>query len=370
MTAALRQTEGKMDIRKDRIMLTEKLSNAFGPPGFEDDVLTVLREHLSGLGEIREDKVRNLYIYRKENTGKRPVLMLDAHTDEVGMMVQAVRPNGTLRFLPLGGWNKASLPGTGVTVRAADGRAVRGVIASKPVHFMNADERKKTDFEITDLSIDVGTSSAAETEALGIGVGAPCAPAVRFEPDADRGLMFGKAFDCRIGCAALVLTLTELEGKELPFDVVGVFSSQEEVGERGVRVAVETVRPDIAVCFEGCPADDTFTEPWLSQTRLGSGPMLRHMDKSMIANPRFMRFAVKTAEAAVIPVQCAVREGGGNNGAVINLSGRGIPVIVAGVPVRYIHSANCIAAYNDLENTVRLVTELAEKLSEAVLQSF
>ena len=354
----------------ESIRLIENLSNAFGPSGFEDDVLALLRPRLEKLGELREDKVRNLYLCRKENTGRRPGLMLDAHTDEVGMMVQAVRPNGTLRFLPLGGWNKPSLPGAKLLVRTESGQCVKGVIASKPVHFMSAEEKRRADFELTDLSIDVGACSAAETEALGVGIGAPCVPDVSFEFDEKRALMFGKAFDCRIGCAALVKTLEALAGKELGCDIVAVFSSQEEVGERGAKVAAGSVRPDIAVCFEGCPADDTFTEPWLIQTRLHGGPMLRHMDKSMIANPRFMRFAAETAKREGIPVQFAVREGGGNNGAVINLAENGVPVIVAGVPVRYIHSPNCIASYDDFENTVKLVTAIAESLTAETVLSF
>ncbi len=353
------------------IDLIRELSEAFGPSGFEDDVLSVLRKYAEGLGAVEEDRLRNLYVYRRGNTGGKPVLMLDAHSDEVGMMVQAVRPNGTLKFLPLGGWNKPSLPGSRVLVRNAEGRLVPGVIASKPVHFMTAAEKRSADFEISDLSIDVGACSKAETEErFHISAGDPVVPAADFGFDRERGLLFGKAFDCRIGCAALIETLSRLAGRELPFDIVGVFSSQEEVGERGVSAAVKKVKPDIALCFEGCPADDTFTEPWLIQTALRRGPMLRHMDKSVICNPRYMRWAAKTAGECGIPVQFAVREGGGNNGAVINLSDGAVPVIVAGVPVRYIHSPNCIAAYSDFKDTVRLAVSLAERLTPEIADSF
>ena len=73
------------------IDLIRELSEAFGPSGFEDDVLSVLRKYSEGLGAVEEDRLRNLYVYRRGNTGGKPVLMLDAHSDEVGMMVQAVR---------------------------------------------------------------------------------------------------------------------------------------------------------------------------------------------------------------------------------------------------------------------------------------
>ena len=75
-----------------------------GAPGFEDEVLTVLRAFGAELGDFREDSLRNLYLSRRGNKGGRPVVQLDAHTDEVAFMVQAIKPNGTLRFTTLGGW--------------------------------------------------------------------------------------------------------------------------------------------------------------------------------------------------------------------------------------------------------------------------
>lgn len=121
--------------------------------------------------------------------------------------------------------------------------------------------------------------------------------------------MLGKAFDCRLGCACVIETLKELKGQSLDVDVVGVFSTQEEVGTRGAQVAAQTVKPDIAIVFEGSPADDTFTPDYLIQTALGRGPMLRHIDAKMITNPRFIRYAIDLGEKLGIPVQQAVRTG-------------------------------------------------------------
>ena len=351
------------------VEMIRELSNAYGPSGFEDDVLTAARKYLEGLGEIREDHMRNLYLYRKENRGDRPVLMLDAHSDEVGFMIHSVRPNGTLRFVTLGGWNAASLTGTAVRVRNRRGEWIPGVIAAKPVHFMSAAERNGAGIpSVSELSIDIGAVSAREAqEDFAIGIGEPAVPDVRCLWDEKNGLFFGKAFDCRIGAAALIETLRRLEGADLACDVVGVLSSQEEVGERGCTAAVGTVKPDIAVAFEGCPADDTFTEPYAIQTALKKGPMLRYMDVSVICSPRFQRYALELAERRGIPAQASVREGGGNDGKVIQAIAGGCPVIVAGVPVRYIHSANCIAAYQDFESTADLAEALASSLdAEAV----
>ena len=146
-------------------------------------------------------------------------------------------------------------------------------------------------------------------------------------------------------------------------------SSQEEIGDRGCKVAVNRVKPQIAVVLEGCPADDTFTESYAIQTALKKGPMFRHMDVSAICAPRFQRWALELAAEKGIPVQESVREGGGNNASVIQTSLLGAPAIVAGIPVRYIHSINGISSYYDFEMTVQMVVALLENISPELIAS-
>ena len=152
--------------------------------------------------------------------------------------------------------------------------------------------------------------------------------------------------------------------------MVGVLSSQEEVGERGMKVAVNHIKPQIAICFEGCPADDTFTEPYAVQTAFKKGPMLRFMDKSIICTPRYQRYALDLAEELGIPVQESVRTGGSTNGAPIHLSNQGVPVIVIGIPVRYIHTHYGIAAHSDVENAARLAAAILERMDAAQISRF
>ena len=361
-----------MKIDPNALAMIAQLSDAFGPSGFEDDVLTVARQYAQGLGTIEEDCLRNLYIYRKENTGNKPVIMLDVHSDEVGFMVHSIKPNGTLRFVAIGGWRVATLPGSQVLVRTADGDYIPGIVASKPVHFMSAAERNgQADNSISNLIIDIGARSYEEAvNDFRVRIGEPIVPLTHCTYDEKRDVLFGKAFDCRIGCAALLEALRRIQGQELACDVVGVFSSQEEVGDRGVRVSVNRVKPDLAIVLEGCPADDTFTEPYAIQTALKQGPMLRFMDTSVICSPRFQRYALDLAQEKGLAVQASVREGGGNNGAAIQLSNGGVPVIVAGVPVRYIHAMHCITSYADFEHTVNLTVELLRSLTPEIIAGF
>ena len=353
----------------DVLKMIGALSNAYGPSGFEDEAVAVARKYAPQDAKMEEDPLRNLYIRRAENTGTRPVLQLDAHSDEVGFMVQAIRPDGTLKFLTLGGWVLSNIPAHRVRVKTRDGHWIPGVTTSRPPHFMNREDRNLTP-PLEEMSIDIGASSLEEArDVFRIRVGAPVVPDVAFEYDETHDLMIGKAFDNRLGCAAMLATLDALRGEQLNVDVVGAMAAQEEAGCRGAEVTARTVRPQIAIVFEGCPADDTVVEKWLSQTALRKGPMLRHIDARMITHPRFQRWTLDLAEELGIPVQEAVRSGGATNGAPIHLSNQGVPCVVIGLPVRYIHSHYGIAALSDFRAGVRLAVEMIKRINEKMIAS-
>lgn len=356
----------------DSIQLIQSLSNANGCCGFEDEVAELGRQAAAPFcSRVQEDHLRNLYLHRAQNNGRRPVVMLDAHSDEVGFLVQAIHENGTIQFLPLGGWAASTLSAQKVRVRNADGVYLPGIVAAMPVHFMTPAQRQAGVTDISSLVIDVGATSRQEAvEVYHIRIGEPIVPDVAFSYDPHSQVMLGKALDNRLGCACVVETLAALSGEELAVDVVGTFTSQEEIGERGAFVARETVRPQVAICFEGCPADDTFAPDYLIQTAMKKGPMLRHFDCSMITNPRFQRFALDLAAQKGIPVQESVRSGGGTNGGPIHLSGQGVPVIVIGVPVRYIHSHHGFAALPDYQHAVQLAAEVVRALNEGIIEGF
>lgn len=356
--------------KKTTLEMIAAISNANGASGFEDEVVAAALPYAQGLGEVKVDRMRNLYIRRAGNTGKRPVVQLDAHSDEVGFMVQAICPNGTLRIIQLGGWVNHNIPAHKVWVRNRFGEYIPGLTASKPPHFMTEQERKAP-LEMKDITVDVGAVSREEAiEIFGIRIGEPVVPDVTFTYSEATDLMVGKSFDCRLGCAAILKTMHELAQQELKVDVVGACAAQEEVGVRGATVTAQVIEPDIAIVFEGCPADDTCVEPYMVQTAIKRGPMLRHIDGRMITNPRYQRYALELAEKLGIPVQDAVRTAGSTNGAAIHLTGRGVPVIVIGVPVRYAHTHYGISAYADFEHAVQLACELLKRMDAELIESF
>lgn len=346
--------------------LIMQLSNAFGPSGMEDEVVAIAREELASY-DLKEDRMRNLYIEPKgKGTGVN--ILLDAHMDEVGFIIQAIKPNGMMRFLTLGSIAAQNIVGSKIWLKSLQGEIVEAICVSKPPHFMSDAERNKQ-VTIDDLLLDVGACSKEEVENdFHIGIGTFGVPATACTYNEAKAIFMGKAFDDRIGCAAVIQTLKELP--ETTNYVHATLTSQEEVGTRGMSCAVQNIHADIAICFEGCPADDSFSEPYMIQSALKKGPMLRHFDVSMITNPRFQRYALDLAKKLHIPVQESVRKGGGTNGRHLHVAHYGIPTIVIGIPVRYAHSGVGIMAYEDYRNAVELAKAIIKDITVEISDSF
>ncbi|MCL2170206.1 MAG: M20/M25/M40 family metallo-hydrolase [Defluviitaleaceae bacterium] len=351
--------------------MIKALSSAFGAPGFEDDVVKLAKDLVPGT-ETFEDSTRNLYIYSRQLNPDLPTVMVDAHSDEVGFMVQAIKKNGTIAFITLGTWLSQVVMAQKVLIRNIHGKLIPGIISSTPPHFSGGFKGEKEQLtHISEMSIDVGASSKEEAmEKFGIAIGSPIVPYSTFVHDEANDIIMSKAFDCRLGCASVLHIMNEIGGIPLNVNVVGVLTSQEENGIRGARVAANRVKPDLAICFEGTPADDTFMSEDLAQTVLKKGPMLRHIDQAMVTHPRFLRLALDVGKKQGIPVQEAVRTGGGTNGSAIHLSNLGVPTIVIGHPTRYVHSPNSIASLNDWVNGTELAIEILKELNKEIINDF
>jgi len=344
------------------LKLIEDMTNAFGPSGFEEDVVSVVKRYTSELN-MSVDAMNNVYLSLKSNTGDRPVVMLDAHLDEVGFMVQSIHSNGLIAMATLGGWVPTNIPAHTVFIKTNDGKLVKGIVASKPPHFMSEKE-KTAPLEIENLLIDVGVSTREEViRDFGIQVGDPIAPDVLFTHNESNDILFGKAFDNRLGCVAVIETLKRLNAvSDLAFDVVGALASQEEVGTRGAYVTSQIVKPDFAFVFEGSPADDLYFDVNTAQCALKKGTQIRHLDSSYVSHRRFINFAKAIADEHQIKYQSAVRRKGGTNAGRIHMQGKAVPVLVLGVPSRYVHTHYNYAALEDIESTVALATEVIKEL--------
>lgn len=340
------------------LQMIETLSNAFGPSGFEEEVVSVVKSYAKDF-DVEVDLMNNVYLSLKSNTGNRPVILLDAHLDEVGFMVQSIHSNGLIAIAPLGGWVPTNVPAHTVIIKNHLGEKIKGIVTSKPPHFMSEKE-KNTPLELETLLIDVGVTSRAEViDGFGIQVGDPIAPDVQFHHNTQNNILFGKAFDNRLGCAAVIETLLRLNTiKNLNFDVVGALASQEEVGTRGAYVTSQMVKPDYAIVFEGSPADDLYFDGFSAQCVLKKGVQIRHLDASYVSHARLISFAKTIAVQEKIATQSAVRRKGSTNAGRIHMQGKAVPVLVLGMPSRYVHTHYNYSALFDVEETIRLAVEV------------
>ena len=343
-----------------------RISDAFGPSGFEEEVIRTIAGYC-GKFEVKNDAMNNLYVQMPGKQEEKPVVQLDAHTDECGFMVQTIHDNGCLGIIMLGGFVLTNVPAHTVVIRTRSGKKIRGITTSKPVHFMNEKERASQSLDIETIYVDIGATSRKEAEEVfGVSVGDPMMPDVQFAYDEEHEICLGKAFDNRAGCACIVDTMNRLYGERenLAVNVVGAFASQEEVGTRGAAVTAQVVKPDMAIVFEGSPSDDFYFSATQAQCRMKGGVQIRRLDKSYISNPAFMEYAIELAGKYGIPYQETVRRGGSTNAGKISLTNKAVPVLVLGVPRRYVHTHYNFCAKADLEAAVDLAVQVIREMDE------
>ncbi len=338
------------------IDLLHQLSEILAPSGHEAAVRRVLRTLLEGhVDEINIDAMGNLLVL-KRGTGASPLkVMVDAHMDEVGLMIVDHTGDGNLKFRTFGNIDPRLMPGQTVVVGKD---RLPGVIGLQAIHHVDpGDMERVTGHER--LTIDIGAGSKEEAAGL-----APIGTMAGF-PTTFRTLgnfIAGKSFDDRAGCAILVELL---RGPRRPYDLYGVFSVQEEVGLRGARVAAYTVAPDLAIALEATIADDLPKDEDVSPTtRVGSGAALTVRDGSYVADPRLVQLSIQAATAAGLPYQIKQPGISGTNAGSIHLTRGGVPSITIAVPCRYIHSPLAVLNPDDLENTYRLISALLDRLPD------
>ncbi len=341
------------------IQLLEKLSNAFGPSGLEDEVVHILRKELEKCAdETQGDKLGNVMFYHEGKKGY-PRVMLSAHMDEVGFMITYVEDSGFLRFDTWGITNNI-MPGQRVVFKGERG-FIRGIIGTKPPHIMTTDEQNKI-VPKEDLFIDIGADNIAQANMKGADVGMMGVFDVEFM-DLGDGYFRGKALDDRAGCVVLAETFKALQ--DSPYNVVAVGSVQEELGIRGARTAAWQVEPDIGLALEGTfVADVPGTRPDRVSSKIKGGPVITIMDRATFTHPHILKTLIKTAKQKAIPFQFKKVPVGGTDAGAIHLTKAGVPSGTVAVPCRYIHGPVSIIHIDDLKNAIRLVTEFTKAISE------
>lgn len=303
--------------------------------------------------DYQTDSIGNLIVNAKTTGEYNFRVMLSAHMDEVGFMINGITDDGKLKFASVGGIDPRILIGQQLRVGT---KKIPGVIGYKPIHLQDKAERESV-VRLKNLYIDVGAKDREQAGSL-----AALGDSIAF---ASEPVMFGKtrlkakALDDRVGCVILL----ELLKQVWPFEMVACFTVQEEVGLRGARVAANRIQPDIAVVLEGTTcADVPGVKEHEFSTILGKGPAISFADRTSIGDRKLIDHFVKTAQDEGISYQWKQTVSGGNDAGKIQTSVKGVRVISISAPCRYIHSPVSCLDTEDVENMLKLVRAALIKL--------
>lgn len=343
------------------IKLLKRIASTPGIPGFEQEIRSlVLSETESFCDSVSIDIMGNLTV--KKGNGNKKV-MIAAHMDEIGLLSTHVDDHGFIRFHTLGGFDPRTLFAQRVTVLGKN--KLPGVIGGKPAHVLTDEEKKKAP-SVDDMFIDTGLPAEKVKELVPVGT-----PVVRDRTCMKMGdLISGKSLDNRLSVYCLIEILKHVRvPKDISF--YAVFTVQEEVGLRGVRVASESIKPDVGLAMDITIANDI---PGVSAqkkiTELGKGPAVKIMDGSVISSPSLVQYIEDIAEQSDLSIQREVLTSGGTDTPAMQyLTGIGAHVSCISIPTRYVHSTVESSHSRDIEDTITLTTNLISHINTFFDQS-
>jgi endoglucanase len=317
-------------------MELRELTDLAGVAGGEKEVRDAIMKELQAMGvQFETDVLGNVIAH---NGDKGPKVLVDAHMDEVGLMVVFIEKNGFLRFAAVG-----VAPSVLISKRVYIGKdRVPGVIGAKAIHLQQPKERE-TVIPVDQLFIDIGAKSKEEAEKK-IKLGDYVIFDTEYE-ELSPDIVKSKALDDRVGCMLLFEILKEKwEGIRL----YTVFATQEEIGSRGARIAAYRVAPDMGIALEGTVcADIPLAEKDFYATRVGAGAVVSVMDRGSIPTRAMVDQLLKLAKEHNVPIQFREATSGGNDAGAIQGAQAGCPVASLSVPCRYIHTPFAVMSKAD-----------------------
>jgi endoglucanase len=330
-----------------------------GPSGFEDAVCIAIRSEVDNLGATEVDGLGNLVLRLPAPSGA-PSLMLTAHMDQIGLIVKHIADDGFLYCERIGLVDERTLLASRIQVWTDDGPRL-GVIGVRSRHLVSEAELGRAP-QVGELWIDVGARSAEEVAALGIEIGRPAT--LCGEPAQLAGRMVvGASIDNRAGCAALVAVAGAAAERARDVELVFVWSTQEEVGSRGAKVAAGWIEPTIAVTVDTTPAGDPSTPVGQATAQVGRGPVIRALDNrgtdGTIYNVAVKRHLLGLAKERGIPHQIDVFPTW-TDAFQVQLAGKGVPTGGVYIPRLCSHSPSEILDLSDLGRTVELLDGVAQ----------
>ena len=337
-------------------MLIEKLTNLNGISGDEGAVRSFIKKEIEKYAdEITVDTMGNLIALKKGDSRKK--VMLSAHMDEVGFIVSGINDKGYVQFKTVGGIDTRVIISKKVVIGE---NKVKGIIGIKAIHLQKRSERDSVP-EIKNLFIDIGAKDKKDAQKK-VKLGDYIAFDTQFEM-LSTDTFKAKAIDDRAGCTVLM----ELIKHPVKYDTYFCFTTQEEVGLRGARVAAHRIMPDIALVLEATTCSDVYgVKEHEYVTNLAEGVVVTFMDRTTIVDKSFHKWLFEAAKGEGIPVQYKRMTSGGNDAGRIHITGVGVKTASLSVPCRYLHSPCGIASLSDIQAMHDLAKLFLDRIDEVI----
>ncbi|MCC6303741.1 MAG: M20/M25/M40 family metallo-hydrolase [Rhodobacteraceae bacterium] len=336
-----------------------------GLAGHEDRVRRAIAARLAaaGIGH-RGDRLGNL-IATLPGDPAAPAVMVFAHMDQLGFVVQKIAADGMVGVARLGGVPERALAAQAVLL-CGDAGDIPGVIGNQSHHATPPEERLRV-LATAEIRIDTGHGSRAALAEAGVRIGTP----VVWRPEViglARGRIAGTAIDDRAGCAVLLALARALAGRRGAGATVHLlWSVQEEFNLRGALVAAQALRPDIALQLDLMLATDCPGMEDRGEMVLGGGPGMslysfhgRGTLNGLLPHPELVRRAEAAAASRGLALQRSAQVGILTDNAYVQLAGAGVAALDLGFPCRYTHSALEVCDPADLEGLALLVLAMLE----------
>jgi len=298
-------------------------------------------------------------IKSKNHFGERYKVVIEAHADEIGFIVNNITDDGYINVIGNGGIDYNIVPGTHINIMGNNG-LVKGVFGWVPVHLIEKDDKLSPKQE--NVFIDIGASSKEEVEKMGVELG----QFIVFDrkPEIINNKIFSKSLDNKIGGYVIAEVARKLkeENIELPYDLYIVNAVQEEVGLRGAKMITDTINPNVAICIDVC--HDT-NIPLIDKKKHGDYKIDEGIviTQSPAIQRNFLKLMKDTAKDNNINFKLEInRYNTGTDTDAYNLSNGGVVSGLISIPVKYMHTPNEVASLDDVQNAIDFYFKLLQNI--------
>jgi endoglucanase len=327
------------------------------PSGYEEPVQRIVRKYAGGFAdELRTDLHGNVIACC--NPGAKLRVMFAGHADQIGLLVTFINEEGFLYTNTIGGWDPQQLIGQRMTVHTAGG-PVPAVIARKPIHVLEEEERKQV-VKLKEMWLDIGAKTQAEA-AETVRIGDPVTLELGYQ-EMRNGLANSPGMDNKCGLWTCFEAARRAAQQKLNVAVYAVATVQEEIGLRGAHTSAYGIDPHVGVAVDVTHATDcpTMDKTQIGDIKLGGGPVIA---RGPNMNPIVVERLRAAAEAADIACQWeAIGRGTGTDANAIQLARAGVAVGLVSVPNRYMHSAVEMVSLDDLDKGAELLATFVTRL--------